>query len=292
MGTENNIKCFCPLCKRETNHEILAKQSMGSGPEDDYWWNSHLYIVKCRGCENLQFLQTDFEESEVEYNQYGDLEPVAKITTFPYKKNLVEPLVSWEIPKVIRTIYKETMECLNNRLFQLAAIGFRAVIEAFCLHENVGGEKLNKMINNLAQKHIISNQDRDYLHAIRFVGNDSAHISKQYKQNELVIIAKIVNSLLTSKYLLAKEVENLDVLPIKTIDEFIKVLDKKILNHQIGSVVLLSNLISKERRIIDEDLPNFEKELIELINNGKYTKLKLAGNPSQGKNKHFEILSH
>lgn len=292
MKDNSKLICYCPCCKSETNHQILARETMKSDPQEDFWWNSHFSLVKCLGCDNIQFHKEDLDETSFETDEEGTEYSVPDICTFPRSKNLVDPIFSWDIPSEISVIYSETMDCLNRKSFQLAAAGFRSVIECFCRYEKIEGKELKTMINNLAKKHIITNQDRDNLHAIRFMGNDTIHGLKQYKQNEVVIVAHIVNTMLTSRFVIASEVKNLDVLPVKKLSEFIDILNAEISKRVIGSVDILRNFVKHERRIISEDLPEFEKQLQAKIADGSYTNLALSGTPQQNKHQQYKIVSH
>ena len=54
----------------------------------------------------------------------------------------MEPIGNtWELPELVRGLYVETMDCLNNSRLQLAAAGFRAIIEAICRDAKVTGKK-------------------------------------------------------------------------------------------------------------------------------------------------------
>lgn len=292
MKSDTSIICYCPQCKNNTHHSILAREEMSADSNSDFWWKSTFSIVKCLGCHNIQFHKEDVDESLFDYDEDGNQFLSSEVKTYPWRKDLVEPIKSWEIPSEISLIYKETMDCLNNSSFQLAAAGFRAVIERFCRYEKIDGKELNTMINNLVKKHIITKQDRDNLHAIRLMGNDTIHGLKQYSEREVVIVAHIVNAMLTGKYIIAEEVKYLDVIPVKSVSEFIEVLDKELATRKVGTVDVIRNFVKHERRIISEDISEFEKQLQEKIKDGSYTKLSLCSIPAQGCHQQYKVESN
>ena len=291
MEKQKQLKCYCPRCNNNTNHLVLHSEIERSDDED-FWWQSTYSIVKCMGCDGIQFYKEDLDESDFEYYGDGEVEPNARITTFPRQKNKVAPLRNtWEIPAMIRSLYIETIDCLNSNRLQLAAAGFRAIIEAICRDAAVPGRNLESMINNLAKSHIITAKDRDHLHAIRFMGNDSIHSIKRYREEEVVIVAHIVNAILTSLYLIAREVESLDIKPISKYSDFEEILNESVAKRTVGEIDILRNFIRHDRRIISEDIPKFESELQKHIADGSYTKLSLSGTPASGRSQQYKIES-
>lgn len=145
------------------------------------------------------------------------------------------------------------------------------------------------MINNLAQKRIITKNDRDHLHAIRFMGNDSIHNAKAFDIKELIIVAKIINTILTSLYIIHGEFQKLKEKPITSYEEFLKVLDKCLDSFQKGDVGTLTHFTEGVRGIIKEDRQDFEKSLISDINAGTYTRLSLMPQVKNAQNHRYKI---
>ena len=291
MEETESIKCYCPICQQQTNHQILFSITEHSD-DDDYWWESTYSVVKCLGCDGIQFHKKDMDESMFEYYGDGEIEPNPTITTYPRQRQRVKPISrTWDIPSIVSSLYVETMDCLNHSRLQLAAAGFRAIIEAICRDAKIAGKNLETMINNLAKAHIITAKDRDHLHAIRFMGNDSIHSLKKYREEEVVIVAHIVNAIITSLYLIAKEVRQLDIKPISKYSEFEEILDESIAKRTVGEIDILRNFIKHDRRIISEDISKFETELQGHINDGSYTKLSLCPTPTAGRAQQYKIES-
>lgn len=258
--------------------------------EDCYWWQSTYSIVKCLGCDDILFHKEDLDESDFETNEYGESEVIPRVTTYPGSKPIVEPLYdNWHLPSSIRSLYVQTFDCLNQANFQLAAAGFRAIIEAICRDKSIAGRNLETMINNLAKSHVITAKDRDHLHAIRFMGNDSIHCLKTYRETELIIVAHVLNATLTSLYLIEREVEDLDVAPISKFSDFIDFLESRLSERNSGDIDTLRGFIGHERRIISEDIPKFESELQTRINNGNFPLLSFHSTPSQGRPQQYRL---
>lgn len=280
----NKTTAWCKGCKRHTNHDVLASHPWVL--EDDYYMYREEYkIVRCCGCDNVSFLLTVFDESNETIDDYGNSVIEAVEHIFPTDKLLVEPIDKSKLPIPVREIYSETIECINRKNFILGAAGCRAVIEAICKEHKIQGGNLNSMINNMAKSHIITAKDRDHLHAIRFMGNDSIHVSQKYPQKELVIVAHIINTILTSLYVIAEESRKLQQHPIDTYQEFLNVLNIILNETRVGEERTLKQLTKSKRTILEDYLSSFEPQLISDINAGSFTRLSLvpATNPQKFK---------
>lgn len=285
------VKCYCDTCESETNHAIKATVEVTS-PDEEYWWHCDYSIVKCCGCGTVSFLTATTEEGEVEYNEYGEVSYPTRYKTFPYHRRFAKSIRDvWSIPRNISKIYKETINALNNECFLLAAAGFRVIVEAICIENKIEGKSLETKINNLCKKGIITKNDRDRLHSIRFMGNDSVHAIKEPDKRQIRLVLDIIHNMLNGLYVLTKECDDILEGPITEFDEFIELLGEGLKTRSVGEVDILKNLLPPSRRLISEDRSAFENQLKEAIAHGKYTKLELCPPPTTGKNQQYKILS-
>lgn len=285
------LKCYCASCERDTNHVIKHSEEVTS-PDEEYWWHSFYYIVKCCGCGEVSFLQGITEEGDVEYNEYGEVSYPTRYKSYPYHKQFAKSIGNlWPVPNNISKIYKETINALNNECYLLAAAGFRVIVEAICLENKIEGKSLETKINNLCKKGIITKNDRDRLHSIRFMGNDSVHAIKEPDKRQIRLVLDIIHNMLNGLYVLTKECEDILEGPITEFSEFIELLEEGLKIRSVGEVDILKNLLPPSRRLISEDRSTFENQLKEAITNGKFTKLELCPPPTTGKNQQYKILS-
>lgn len=289
MADQKKIKSYCRKCDGITNHYVIATESELTN-DPDYWWKTEYYLLKCCGCDSVSFHREAYEESNVTYNEFGEEELVPTINVYPNDKLIVKKLPYWDLPDEVRQIYSETIDSINHGNLILAGAGCRAVIEAVCNQQGITGTQLETKINNLAKSRIITSKDRDHLHAIRFMGNDSIHDAKKFEEKELIIVAKILNTILTSLYLINQEFEKLKEKPVTTFEAFKKELDAKLAGRTSGEVANLQSLINGSRKIIREDLAGFETQLIDEINSGKYTKLTLHAPARTGGPQRYQIV--
>lgn len=171
----------------------------------------------------------------------------------------------------------------------MAAAGFRVIVEAICTEENIEGKSLETKINNLCKKGVITWNDRDRLHTIRFMGNDSVHSVKEPTKDQLLLVLEIIHNMLNNLYVLARKSSDILENPIRTFSDFAELLDMGLKNRQVGDIDVLKNLLPPMRRLIQEDKGKFETELCEKIKSGEYLKLELCPQPEAGKNQQYKI---
>lgn len=288
MSKDKYVVSYCHSCKRKTNHSILFSVSEMS-PDEDYYWKCDYQVVRCCGCDEISFRTSTMEESEISYDEDGNEVMIPRVCNYPHKEEEISQLNSWNVPADVSAVLTETIKCLNTNCLRLAAAGCRAVVEAICKDKTIVGKTLEQKINSLSTKGLITRSDRDRLHAVRFMGNDSIHLMQEPDKEELLIVFDIVRIMVENMYLLEHRFRQLSVKPIKTMNEFIELLEEQISIRHLGDVDILRNFLPKDRRIIKEDLPKFEKELQIQINDGKYDKLSMCPAPQNGKNQQYKI---
>ena len=288
---QKTIRCYCDSCQGDTNHFVLAKETMHS-PTDDYWWKCDYSIVKCCGCETVSFLTETVEESVMDYDEDGNIEYPVIYKTYPYQEPFAKAIRNlWSVPSNIATIYRETINALNSGCFLLATAGFRVIVEAICLENDIEGKSLETKINNLCKKGIITKNDRDRLHSIRFMGNDSVHAIKTPDKQQIRLVLDIIHNMLNGLYVLTEECRDILEGPISNYQEFLRLLDEGLKKRDVGDVDILKNLLPPTRRLISEDRSSFENQLKEAIGTGEYTKLSLFPAPISGKNQQYKVMT-
>ena len=107
-----------------------------------------------------------------------------------------------ELPSKVRQIYKEVIGSMNAQLPVLSGIGLRALIEAICREQGISGSNLEKLIDGLATKGVLSAAQAAILHAHRFLGNVAAHEIVSAQPRELVAALEIAENVLRTIYVL------------------------------------------------------------------------------------------
>ena len=207
------IWLLCPHCGVKTRHKVLASVER----EWKYERSGELYmgwefyqIVQCQGCEQPSFREvngyledTILNENGVPlFTEYEVLYP----SRLPGRRKLQN---SRFLPLEVERIYQETFSALSNRLWILAGIGIRALVEAICRERKAQGSNLSKKIDNLVAQGILTRDGAEVLHSLRLMGNVSAHEMKPYREEDLNAAFEVVEHLLKGVYILPRIAEKL-----------------------------------------------------------------------------------
>lgn len=286
-------KFYCSVCKRITHHNVLGEKSVSADSNDDFWWHQTYRIVQCCGCDNVSFNLESLDESMVRYDHEGTEELYSEYTSFPISEGDARPIeYTWNFPSTIYSIYYETLTALNKKCFSLAAAGFRMIIEAICKDKQIRFKNLEAQINGLRKQGIISEADRNRLHSIRFMGNDSVHIEKTPTKENLLLVLDIVNGILSNLYIIEDKIKDKLEKPVQTYEDFEELLLEGLSLHEVGHVDILRNLLPENRRLIKEDISAFEAQLKQKIEEGKFVKLELCPLPPEGRKQQYKIIEN
>jgi hypothetical protein len=234
-------------------------------------------IVKCRGCHTTSFrkvvrdLEAAYPVDEDEWHVPEDVDCFPSVLKGHKELDSV-----WDLPKTVREIYTQSVQAIKDDSNILAGIGLRATIEAICNERTIAGKTLDKRIDGLAKAGLISQKDAERLHAIRFLGNDAAHEIKNADSKNLLIALRIIEHLLVNIYILDGEADGKLETIIRTVPQFLSILETKLSTFTSGDEIPLAKILGKEMRRFHGYFLIHEKYLVEQINSGAYTKLTLG----------------
>ncbi|MEQ1110892.1 DUF4145 domain-containing protein [Acinetobacter johnsonii] len=276
MPETNTLQNYCNECDKNTNHTILAQHDWRSEP-DDYTYAQYHQLVKCLGCDNVSLRVEDHDIESAFHTDHDGWHVPIKIKNYPKKlQNHKKIDNDYLIPKLVRNIYSEVLLTLQEDAKILSSLGLRACIESVCNHLEITGGNLAIRINKLATAGYISKKDAERLHAIRFMGNDSAHEIKAPKEASLKIALEIVEHLLKSVFILPEQANGyLDTL-IDQYELFETLLEKHLSNFNNSDEYPLYNLFEKDWRRVQDCVSIFQTELVENIKNSNFKLLKLG----------------
>lgn len=271
---EQAIWHLCASCDRKTFHGVLYKHT---DSEHEYRMDTVHEVLRCKGCHTICFRKVviDLESGYFDYDD--EWRAPQEITSYPrVLEGYAELDDVSDVPQPVRDIYSQSVQAIRDDANILAGIGLRATIEAICNDRNITGRNLEKRIDGLAKAGLISKKDGERLHAIRFLGNDSAHDIKTTKTGNLLIALRIIEHLLTTLYILDGEADGrLDTI-IEKYDQFEALLTKKIVNFSKNDEVPLSKIFGRDVRRFHGYLTTHEATLIEKIGKGEYAQLTLG----------------
>lgn len=205
---DNKLPLSCGVCKRKTNHVVLASADLSGTDEmnDGYeiHWSSNHEIVQCLGCDTISFriASQNSEDDPIQIgpnewaeNVYEELYPNRNEGRVPIKDDYL-------LPTDIERIYTETIKAMNGDQPVLSGIGIRALIETTSKERNANGKDLMEKINDLVTQGVLTKDGADILHKLRVLGNKAAHEVKPHTTDQLSLAMDVIDHLLQGVYIL------------------------------------------------------------------------------------------
>jgi len=181
-----------------------------------------------------------------------ELIPYTSKTYYPplTKAEFINAILINRLPTKISNLYKEVKTAIENKLYILASAGLRAIIEGTYIDKNLSPQRdLKQKIENLFNEGLLTKNDADRLHSIRFLGNSAIHELDTPKENQIRIALDIVNHYLKTIYYPDDEVlKNLDI-QINTYQTFILVLARHINQDMVGQIFSIKDIVPKISKI-------------------------------------------
>ena len=275
------IKSHCRVCEGNTQHDVLCEHK--ESYREEYSCDFQYQVIRCKGCLEVSFRKV-FADVEGAFPIGEDSWDVpTEITVFPkFVKGHSHFSDINEVPPIVRTVYQEVLLAVQEDAKVLAGLGLRGTVEAVCNEQGIAGKSLDVRINKLVSAGLISKNDADRLHAIRFMGNDAAHDIKAPSRNAISVALDIVEHMIKSVYILEKKANGTLETALSRYDNFEQLLTEKLDAMQSGDEIPLAKIFGKDIRRIKDSLTLLEQELIRRINDGTFAKLKI------GKQDHYQ----
>lgn len=290
MSESRYIKCYCPVCKRTTQHTISGKESNNySEPDEGFFETDTYYVVKCCGCETVTFL---LEKEGTEYEQTdedGNYEMVPEVRTYPFNENEVEYIDGhWSLPSEIYSAYHESVKAINADCQLLAALGLRTVVEAICINKGIKTGKLEHKIEKLQTEGYITKVNKERLDEARFMGNKSAHEFRVPSREKLLLVLDVVNTMLHDLYILDSKCKETFEYRFKDYRTFKNEVEKNIAFSCSGDTGSIYYFLT-ERKYDDDKVNEFETQLKDEIKRMKFVRLKIKSE-TPGKKTIYEVV--
>lgn len=202
-------KFYCKTCQGDTNHDLLYDESESMLHDDgSKIWKCY-ETIRCLGCGTISF---HYSECHTENSEPHSRLLSAKSQYFPRERFFRNPIEGVQkLPVNTQNVYFEVLAALNEDFPILTAIGLRALIESVCREKAYTWTNLYEGIEDLSVDGIISLTQAEFLHACRFMGNSAAHEIAAPSKEQLVSALDIIETLLTSIYILPDKAKSIDI---------------------------------------------------------------------------------
>lgn len=196
------IEAACGKCGDGTSHVVRAsmKQQGSDEPQPgySYEWINDYEIIQCGGCKTLSFRKVSSNSEDFGPDGYEDT-----VELFPSRVSGRSPINDYFLlPLALQRIYIETLKALNSDQPVLAGIGIRAVVETVCKEQSAEGRDLEKKIDDLVTKHVLTRAGADILQKLRVMGNKAAHEVEPHNVQQLGFAFDVIDNLVSSVYIL------------------------------------------------------------------------------------------
>lgn len=205
----------------ETNHLVLQSvkatdsEIIGYSGQipDTVDWSEDYQIIQCQGCDRISFRIDGW------FSEYQDFDSDGTYMKIYPKRSPQKLTVKdfWEVPTILRRIYRETIECFNFESYTLCAAGLRALVEGICSEQQITDgpveskdssgkttikrkKNLQGKIAGLHEKGALTKGNSDILHEHRYLGNEAVHQLSQPSKDELKLAIEIIEHILESIY--------------------------------------------------------------------------------------------
>lgn len=202
----------CGRCNVKTRHKVLQSVDVeGEDPDWPYNFTDNYQIVQCQGCDEISFRKCHMNSEDVFFDEdEGVGYPILKEELYPSRVVGRPKLRQGHfLPSAVSRIYDETHAALCNKQPILAGVGVRALIEAVCKEESATGRDLEKKIDDLVTKGVLTRNGAEILHGLRIIGNVAAHEVKPHTEEQLNLAMDVVEHLLTDVYILPAATDKL-----------------------------------------------------------------------------------
>lgn len=231
------FKTFCGTCKADTNHEavqtvdVRGREAVRYGPDESdcesISWSDNYQVIKCLGCDTYSFRHHSWFSEAEQYYGPDDYDDGTSERLYPQRgKDVLVARDLRNVPRNLRSIYKEVITCFNNDSPILCAAGLRASIEGLCEANGVADgpveitkpdgtvetkrkNNLEGKISGLSEKGFLTKKSADILHEHRYMGNDAVHELSRPSDGDLKIAIELVEHMFESLYEIPEKAEAL-----------------------------------------------------------------------------------
>lgn len=202
MPVAEEANVLCGKCDGRTTHKILATTTE-SGSELHYDWRVSNQLVQCLGCKTVSFRISASDSEDYAHDEDGETVYLERETLYPPRlagrKGIVDRIY---LPSPVKELYYETQQALLAGAGIITGIALRALLEALCKEKNATGYTLEKKIDSLVAKGVLTKARADVLHQVRDLGNNAAHEARPYSADQLSLVLEVVEHLLQEVYVL------------------------------------------------------------------------------------------
>ena len=285
---EETLQSDCNMCHGKRWHRAVRKYR--AIEVEGYQCAYNYYILQCLGCREVSF-RKDYEDYEAGWYNHDD-EYDFPVDTETYPKSTSGTIAKYElhhIPVLVAKIYKETVLAINEGARILAGLGLRGTVEAICIDQNLKAPNLEQLIDELVGQGVISKKDSGTVACDSIPGQRCRASAQGAYRRQIAVALKIVEHAIRTIYILKHEADELET-TIGEYDNFLSLLDIALAAFNPGDEYSISHFMGNNYRRVKGNISEFEKQLIDDIQNGRFTKLAVGQTKVVGQKKPIQLF--
>lgn len=202
----------CNVCGQETKHDVVIRtdrhrtytQHYGDDERYSVDLGSVWKVLQCRGCEEVTLRRVDWCSED------DPMDGPNQATYFPPRVSRRKPAWAshYDLPAEYVELLAETYTALHADSRRLAMMGARALIDAVIRRSAGEQPNFKKGLDALAEKHLLSEQDRGIVEAAIDLGHASTHRGHKPSPESLNVVIDIVERLIHTE-ILAEQAQEL-----------------------------------------------------------------------------------
>lgn len=196
------VQAHCNKCGHATKHEVLTERKHHASELVDPYqgievnWTTTHSMLECKGCEEVNLCRTEWCSEDDPFDRRTP-------TYFPPRVSRRKP--AWvdrlDIPDAYEGLLDEVYVALHADSRRLAAMGARALIDAY-ITRRVGDQgNFTQGLRKLVEMNFISETQREIVDAAVDAGNASAHRGHCPSSNDITVVIDIVENLIHNELL-------------------------------------------------------------------------------------------
>ncbi len=180
MSQRFNARVYCPFCGTHTSLEMASLTIESVDRRYLGWWRSRAgsewWIGLCTNCQRPMLVNAHGHQV------YPEPQPSSTDT---------------RIPGLMREALVEAKQCLSVGALHASATMSRRAIEAACDDKGATAYHLGQKVKELADKHVITQDLKEWADVVRLVGNDGAHpLNDPVSREDAVAILELAEQFL------------------------------------------------------------------------------------------------
>lgn len=176
---DRRLVAHCNRCGHTTIHRVVVEYEGKWDDGEGYFGGEEHRILRCGGCDSVKYSVSSWDSQDWDEDEDGAA-IFRRTTKFfpPIQVRSLDTDYTFNIPLRILHVLTETLDAQSNNNLILATVGLRILIETVCDAADCKAGTLEKKIDRLETKGLVSTDEKDLFHKVRAFGNKGAHLGQ------------------------------------------------------------------------------------------------------------------